>query len=108
MQQSSFTMQTNPNKVSVSRNLDIRDALLQMLKVMRDNNKKIQSNQFKIEQGIKDVSGNVRSLTGSGGVEKKIDNISTFLLRMNNKIEALSRSGGGGRTAILETLAQES
>ena len=71
-----------------------------MLKVMRDNNKKIQSNQFKIEQGIKDVSGNMRSLTGSGGVEKKIDNISTFLLRMNNKIEALSRSGGGGRTAI--------
>jgi len=89
-------------------NLDIRDALLQMLKVMRDNNKKIQSNQFKIEQGIKDVSGNVKSMTGSGGVEKKIDNISTFLLRMNNKIEALSRGGGGGRTAILETLAQES
>ena len=41
-------------------------------------------------------------------MEKKIDNISTFLLRMNNKIEALSRGGGGGRTAILETLAQES
>ena len=101
-------MKTNPNERNVSRNLDIRDALLQMLKVMRDNNKKIQNNQFKIEQGIKDVSGNVRSLTGSGGVEKKIDNISTFLLRMNNKIEALSRSGGGGRTAILETLAQES
>merc|ERR1719210_1204208 len=89
-------------------NLDIRDALLQMLKVMRDNNKKIQNNQFKIEQGIKDVSGNVKSMTGSGGVEKKIDNISTFLLRMNNKIDSLSRGGGGGRTAILETLAQES
>merc|ERR1719210_2869444 len=89
-------------------NLDIRDALLQMLKVMRDNNKKIQNNQFKIEQGIKDVSGNVKSMTGSGGGEKKIDNISTFLLRMNNKIEALSRGGSGGRTAILETLAQES
>ena len=108
MQKSSFILKTNPNEHNVSRNLDIRDALLQMLKVMRDNNKKIQNNQFKIEQGIKDVSGNVRSLTGSGGVEKKIDNISTFLLRMNNKIEALSRSGGGGRTAILETLAQES
>ena len=101
-------MKTNLITASISRNLDIRDALLQMLKVMRDNNKKIQSNQFKIEQGIKDVSGNVKSMTGSGGVEKKIDNISTFLLRMNNKIEALSRGGGGGRTAILETLAQES
>ena len=83
------------------RNLDIRDALLQMLKVMRDNNKKIQQNQFEIKKSLNEVGG-------SGGVEKKIDNISTFLLRMNNKIEALSRSGGGGRTAILETLAQES
>jgi len=91
-------------KRSVDRgvtNLDIRDALLQMLKVMRDNNKKIQSNQFEIKQSLQNVGG-------SSGVEKKIDNISTFLLRMNNKIEALSRGGGGGRTAILETLAQES
>merc|ERR1711894_436672 len=72
-----------------------------MLKVMRDNNKKIQSNQFEIKQSLQNVGG-------TGGVEKKIDNISTFLLRMNNKIEALSRGGGGGRTAILETLAQES
>lgn len=68
---------------------------------MRDNNKKIQSNQFEIKQSLQNAGG-------SGGVEKKIDNISTFLLRMNNKIEALSRGGGGGRTAILETLAQES
>ena len=79
-----------------------------MLKVMRDNNKQIQSNQFGLQKSLDDVTGSVRSMTGSGGVEKKIDNISTFLLRMNNKIEALSRSGGGGRTAILETLAQES
>jgi len=85
------------------RNLDIRDALLQMLKVMRDNNKKIQSNQFDIQKSLNSLGSG-----GSGGIEKKIDNISTFLLRMNNKIEALSRSGGGGRTAILETLAQES
>jgi len=84
-------------------NLDIRDALLQMLKVMRDNNKKIQSNQFDIQKSLNSLGSG-----GSGGIEKKIDNISTFLLRMNNKIEALSRSGGGGRTAILETLAQES
>merc|ERR1719285_1621273 len=37
--------------------------------------------------------------------------ISTYLIRMNNKIEALAKGGGGGSrrsTAILETLAQES
>jgi len=89
-------------------NLDIRDALLQMLKVMRDNNKKNQQDNFEIKQQVNEVAKNLKSITGSGGVEKKIDNISTFLLRMNNKIEALSRGSGGGRTAILETLAQES
>merc|ERR1712079_326663 len=89
-------------------NLDIRDALLQMLKVMRDNNKKAQQESFEIKQQVNEVANGLKGMTGSSGVEKKIDNISTFLLRMNNKIEALSRSGGGGRTAILETLAQES
>jgi len=89
-------------------NLDIRDALLQMLKVMRDNNKKAQQESFEIKQQVNEVANGLKTITGSGGVERKIDNISTFLLRMNNKIEALSRSSGGGRTAILETLAQES
>ena len=88
--------------------MDIRDALLQMLKVMRDNNKKNQQDNFEIKQQVNEVAKNLKSITGSGGIEKKIDNISTFLLRMNNKIEALSRGSGGGRTAILETLAQES
>lgn len=69
---------------------------------MRDNNKKIQENQIEIKQSINPVAGSVSSF------EQKIDNISRFLLKMNNKIEALSRGGGGGRTAILETLAQES
>merc|ERR1719397_954853 len=75
---------------------------------MRDNNKKNQQDNFEIKQQVNEVSKGLKSVTGSGGVEKKIDNISTFLLRMNNKIEALSRGSGGGRTAILETLAQES
>merc|ERR1719433_2209945 len=75
---------------------------------MRDNNKKAQQESFEIKQQVNEVAKNLKSITGSGGVEKKIDNISTFLLRMNNKIEALSRGSGGGRTAILETLAQES
>ncbi len=33
----------------------------------------------------------LKSMTGSGGVDKKIDNISTFLLRMNNKIDSLAK-----------------
>merc|ERR550532_1753058 len=82
-------------------NLDIRDALLQMLK-------KAQQESFEIKQQVNEVVKGLKTITGSGGGEKKIDNISTFLLRMNNKIEALSRGSGGGRTAILETLAQES
>merc|ERR1711931_385891 len=89
-------------------NLDIRDALLQMLKTMRDNNKRVQKDSFQQKKKLDDVTETLKSMTGSSGVEKKIDNISTFLLRMNNKIEALSRGSGGGRTAILETLAQES
>merc|ERR1711915_589033 len=89
-------------------NLDIRDALLQMLKTMRDNNKGVQRDSFQQNKKLDDITDTVKGMTGSSGVEKKIDNISTFLLRMNNKIDALSRGGGGGRTAILETLAQES
>merc|ERR1711931_198402 len=89
-------------------NLDIRDALLQMLKTMRDNNKRVQKDNFQQKKKLDDVTETLKSMTGSSGVEKKIDNISTFLLRMNNKIDSLSRGGGGGRTAILETLAQES
>merc|ERR1711915_1084805 len=88
-------------------NLDIRDALLQMLKTMRDNNK-VQRDSFQQNKKLDDITDTVKGMTGSSGVEKKINNISTFLLRMNNKIDALSRGGGGGRTAILETLAQES
>eukprot|EP00090_Calanus_glacialis_P033365 TRINITY_DN553_c0_g1_i1.p1 TRINITY_DN553_c0_g1~~TRINITY_DN553_c0_g1_i1.p1 ORF type:complete len:433 (+),score=152.29 TRINITY_DN553_c0_g1_i1:41-1339(+) len=89
-------------------NLDIRDALLQMLKTMRDNNKRVQKDSFQQKKKLDDVTETLNSMTGSSGVEKKIDNISTFLLRMNNKIDSMSRGGGGGRTAILETLAQES
>merc|ERR1711909_232825 len=89
-------------------NLDIRDALLQMLKTMRDNNKRVQKDSFQQKKKLDDVTETLKSMTGPSGVEKKIDNISTFLLRMNNKIDSLSRGGGGGRTAILETLAQES
>ena len=69
------------------RNLDIRDALLQMLKTMRDNNKKVQKENFQQKKLLEEIQETLRGITGGGGVEKKIDNISTFLLRMNNKID---------------------
>jgi len=90
-------------------NLDIRDALLQMLKSMRDQNKKVNRANVLQNQRLEELKGKVDGLSGSGSLEKKIDNISTFLLRMNNKIESLNQGGGNRRgTAILETLAQES
>merc|ERR1711988_965061 len=61
------------------------------------------------DRKIDDIGEKVNGVGKS--VEKKIDMISTYLIRMNNKIEALAKGGGGGSrrsTAILETLAQES
>jgi len=92
-------------------NLDIRDALLQMLKAMRDQNKKVARADQEHARKLDGLTTKMAAMGGSQSVEKKIDNISTFLLRMNNKIEQLAKSGGGGNrrgTAILETLAQES
>jgi len=92
-------------------NLDIRDAILQLLNVIRDGNKKAEQHDFRQKKVTKDILDSVKSMTGSGGIEKKIDNISTFLLRMNNKLDTLIKGSGKGSrraTAVLETLAQES
>lgn len=92
-------------------NLDIRDAILQLLNVIRDGNKKAEQHDFRQKKVTKDIFDSVKSMTGSGGIEKKIDNISTFLLRMNNKLDTLIKGSGKGSrraTAVLETLAQES
>ena len=66
------------------RNLDIRDAILQLLNVIRDGNKKM----TKFAEDDVDMGERIlKSLNsqggggGSGSFEKKIDNISTFLLR---------------------------
>ena len=48
----------------------------------------------------KDILDSVKSMTGSGGIEKKIDNISTFLLRMNNKLDTLIKGSGKGSRLI--------
>jgi len=92
-------------------NLDIRDAILQLLNVIRDGNKKAEQHEFKRQKSGNAILDEVKK--GNGGIEKKIDNISTFLLRMNNKLDELNKGSKGGRgsrksAALLETLAQES
>jgi len=92
-------------------NLDIRDAILQLLNVIRDGNKKAEQHEFKRKKSGNAILEEVKK--GNGGIEKKIDNISTFLLRMNNKLDELNKNSKGGRgsrksAALLETLAQES
>merc|ERR1711990_627617 len=90
-------------------NYDIREALIRMLKAMRAQDKKEAQAAQAQDRKLDDIDGKVNAVGKS--VEKKIDMISTYLIRMNNKIEALAKGGGGGSrrsTAILETLAQES
>jgi len=92
-------------------NLDIRDALLQMLKSMRDNNRKAAATEAEHARKLDTLITKVTQIAASGNIGQKIDNISNYLLRLNNKVDALSNGGGGGNrrsTAILETLAQES
>jgi len=92
-------------------NLDIRDALLQMLKSMRDNNRKVAATEAEHARKLDTLVTKVTQIAASGNIAQKIDNISNYLLRINNKVDALSRDGSGGNrrsTAILETLAQES
>jgi hypothetical protein len=59
--------------------------------VIRDGNKKVEQTNFEQNKKLDEVMEILKSMTGSGGVDKKIDNISTFLLRMNNKLEQLSK-----------------
>ena len=67
------------------RNLDIRDAILQLLNVIRDGSKSVDRHDrtskdtgAKILKALEDMGKN--SINGKS-FEKKIDNISTFLLR---------------------------
>lgn len=101
--------------------MDIRDAILQLLKVIRDSSKKSER-QDKLASDtlskiLQKVSKMERNGPGGQATVRKIDNISTFLLRMNSKLNSIDNqvkkggrgtSGGGGSSAVLENLAQES
>lgn len=97
-------------------NLDIRDAILQLLNVIRDGNKKLaKHDESDLKMGEK-ILKSLNAQSGTGSFEKKIDNISTFLLRMYSKMDQIDRhirqgnrrGGGGGSDAALTTLAKES
>ena len=101
-------------------NLDIRDAILELLKVVRDGNRKLTKEEERTREvnqdildKLEDSSSSSSSSSSVAGMNKKIDNISTFLLRMNAKLESIERrvkrgGRGGGGGDLLETLAQES
>jgi len=102
-------------------NLDIRDAILQLLNVIRDGSKAVdrhdRTSKDTTTKMLKALEEMARNGINGKSFEKKIDNISTFLLRMNSKLDQIDRMvkrgggrgrGGGGSNAALETLAQES
>merc|ERR1712212_355509 len=90
-------------------NLDIRSAILQLVTVIRDGSKKSDKANFQQNKKLDSILTLLKSMKSSGNVGKKIDNISQFLLRIHNKLEAMSRERGSRQSnAILETLAQES
>merc|ERR1719270_934097 len=98
--------------------LDIRDAILQLLKVIRDSSKKSER-QDKLASDtlskiLQKVSKMERNGPGGQATVRKIDNISTFLLRMSSKLNSIDNQvkkggrgtsgGGGGSSAVLENL----
>lgn len=100
-------------------NLDIRDAILQLLNVIRDNNKRTEKKSESQQELISEILDKVKADSGSNsgssgidiGVDQKIDNISRFLLKMNSKLSVMERQMSRGRNSnddALETLAKDS
>lgn len=97
-------------------NLDIRDAILQLLNVIRDGNKRLAQHSDDDKDMSDKILQTINAQAGTASFEKKIDNISTFLLRMYSKMDQIDRhirqgnrrGGGGGNDEALTALAQES
>ena len=75
-----LTIDTHLNH-SLPSNLDIREAILQLLGVIRNGNTKFEQHSFKDKKLSEDILDRIEKLGGQRGTERKIDNISTFLLR---------------------------
>jgi len=96
--------------------LDIRDAILQLLNVIRDGNKKLTKHADDDTEMGEKILASIGASGGTASFEKKIDNISTFLLRMYSKMDQIDRhvregrrrGGGGAGDQALTALAQES
>ena len=73
-------------------NLDIREAILQLLGVIRNGNTKFEQHSFKDKKLSEDILDRIDKLGGQRGTERKIDNISTFLLRYERKCQILDQS----------------
>jgi len=96
-------------------NMDIRDAIFALVNVIRDGGKKSEKRDKIGAEMDEKILQAITSQGGTGTFEKKIDNISTFLLRMYSKMDQIDRSirqsgrrSGGGSNAALTTLAKES
>jgi len=96
-------------------NMDIRDAIFALVNVIRDGSKKVEKRDKIADEMSEKILQAVTSQGGTGSFEKKIDNISTFLLRMYSKMDQIDRSirqsgrrSGGGSNGALTTLAKES
>ena len=68
-----------------NRNLDIRDAILQLLNVIREGNKKLIQHDKSEGEISNQVLKKLNTITSTEAIEKKIDNISTFLLRFDRQ-----------------------
>ncbi len=62
--------------------MDIRDAILQLLNVIREGNKKLIQHDKSEGEISNQVLKKLNTISSTEAVEKKIDNISTFLLRL--------------------------
>jgi len=63
-------------------NLDIRDAILQLLEVVRDGNRDLTSARSEDAEILREIRDSLTRGSRSDATDRKIDNISTFLLRL--------------------------
>eukprot|EP00096_Caligus_rogercresseyi_P003799 TRINITY_DN1744_c0_g1_i1.p1 TRINITY_DN1744_c0_g1~~TRINITY_DN1744_c0_g1_i1.p1 ORF type:complete len:463 (+),score=111.78 TRINITY_DN1744_c0_g1_i1:125-1513(+) len=71
-------------------NMDIREAIMQLITVIQAGNERFEKFEFTQNKFNKKLLGKVDGIAVS--LENKISHMSTFLLRMKNKLDAVERS----------------